>query len=1246
MSRPIYYLGAVLICCLSSACGVTSTWYSKPEENWKQKPVPDSTKLLHAVYLIGDAGEPGRENLKASLKLLEQKLKLDSAALPGREQTLLFLGDNIYERGLPPEDHNGRDDAEHRLTMQLDIVKKHPGKKIMIPGNHDWNVMMEGGWEYIVRQQEFVEQYLHDSTTYYPKGGCPGPVEVSLGHNIVLIIIDSEWWLHRYDKPYGVLNPCDVQDEFDFIVQVQNAVKRHRNKHILLAMHHPLYSNGNHGGYFSLKDYIFPLTLLKDDLYIPLPVIGSLYPFMRKYGFSRQDIPNPVYQKFRAAMMSALEGQDKLIIASGHDHNLQLHQLGDIHQLVSGSAVKKNHVVRGNNATFIAKENGFSVVNYYDNGQAWVEFWVPDDEQPEGRLLYRKSLYAITPEEAPAHAPIEVPDYRDSTIVKPAALDYNTNFISKWLFGTTYRAEWATPVKLRYLDMKTEAGGLTPIKRGGGMQTLSLRLKGADGNQYTLRSVNKDPAAIIPKGLRETFVDDMVKDQMSSSHPYGALAIPKLADAIGVYHTKPKFFYIPNTPQLGEFMDEFGGSIAMLEIRPDEDLSEFRNFGRSENVVSTTTMFEKLREDNDNAIDAKDYLRARYLDLIINDWDRHPDQWRWAEFEKNKGDLFRPIPRDRDQAFAMYNGLMPQLVASRFFSREISPFTYKIHDIIGQTISALAMDRRLLNPLEKKDWLKEAEDVQKNMTDAVIEAAVKDLPGEVYDISGEEIIAKVKQRRNDLKTYAEAFYLLMAEKADITLSDKHEYVEVARRENGDTEVKVWKRDIDGKKEKIEQKIYERDFKHDETREIRIYCLGGRDSVIVKGRAGRGIVVRVIGGPGKDYIHDASHVSGWRDHTKIYDYNDVIEQNTFSTNREATVHTSRKAWINNYDPDDFRYSIGKPLAFLSYDIDYGIFPGAGLKYYKYGFRTHPYASMHMVRASRSLSTSSFNVEFEADYPVAFGQHTGLNARFSMNAPDYVINYFGQGNESEFAGDNIYPYRVALNYYHGTMKLAHRISDHIQFQAGPLVEYAAVATAGTGIENTVNEQNRFFFTGATASFNVDYTSGRGLTTRGIAWNNELSFRTGDRVAKQTFGKYTGNATFYVTPNTPMKITFAFRLGGEIIVGDYPFYHAAFMGGNTNLRGFRSYRFAGRNSFYQNTEARLTFSRLRSYVLSGSWGPFGFIDHGRVWADDESSRRWHFGYGGGLWMRAYDLVTLSAGIGFSEEGRYFRINGGFFF
>src|SRR5690349_8969566 len=51
------------------------------------------------------------------------------------------------------------------------------------------------------------------------------------------------------------------------------------------------------------------------------------------------------------------------------------------------------------------------------------------------------------------------------------------------LFGENFRKEWAAPTKVRVIKISEIHGGLTPIARGGGHQTRSLRLKDNSGKE-------------------------------------------------------------------------------------------------------------------------------------------------------------------------------------------------------------------------------------------------------------------------------------------------------------------------------------------------------------------------------------------------------------------------------------------------------------------------------------------------------------------------------------------------------------------------------------------------------------------------------------------------------------------------------------------------------------------------------------------------------------------------------------------
>jgi hypothetical protein len=70
-------------------------------------------------------------------------------------------------------------------------------------------------------------------------------------------------------------------------------------------------------------------------------------------------------------------------------------------------------------------------------------------------------------------------------------------------------------------------------------------------------------------------------------------------------------------------------------------------------------MLDALNKDNDNSVDSSEFFRARLLDLFLGDWDRHEDQWRWADTKKGSEKKYFAVPRDRDQVFHLTEGVFP-----------------------------------------------------------------------------------------------------------------------------------------------------------------------------------------------------------------------------------------------------------------------------------------------------------------------------------------------------------------------------------------------------------------------------------------------------------------------------------------------------------------------------------------------------------------------------------------------------------
>ncbi|MDX1741299.1 MAG: hypothetical protein R3178_08405, partial [Rhodothermales bacterium] len=562
------------------------------------------------------------------------------------------------------------------------------------------------------------------------------------------------------------------------------------------------------------------------------------------------------------------------------------------------------------------------------------------------------------------------------------------------------------------------------------MQTTSLRLQGGDGRLYVLRSLDKDPTKSLPPSLRQTFARDILRDQTTSINPYGAFILSELADASGVYHTLPRLVYVPRDPRLGPFIDTFADQLMMLEDRPDDDMSDIDRYGFSDNVVSASRMHREINKDNDNAVDQVAYLRARLLDMLASDWDRHRNQWRWASFEQSdgKGRLYRPIPRDRDWAFNRLNGLFPPMV--RLFNPKFQDFRYRYGNLKGLNASGLEQDRRFTSELTLTDWLEQASHIKTALSDSVIDASVAAMPPAVAASIGPEVAGKLRHRRDRLEEVAERYYRILTRVVDVVGSDKHERFEVLPAGPGRTTVVVFKTDKHGE---IRKELYRRDFDAAETREIRLYGLDGNDTFVAKG-AGRGITVRCIGGAGSDSFVTDETIPNVVVH-------DTETGNSVSVGGRTDVRLSDNPWMNTYEPREYRHDAVLPQMFFGANADDGLFVGGGARFARHRFKKRPYARTHRAVANVAARTGAFNASYDGHF---VGAVSGLDLELaaSVAAPNNIRNFYGLGNETENTVDDREYYQARLAQVAVSGLLGYANSSGVELRAGPILSMTDV------------------------------------------------------------------------------------------------------------------------------------------------------------------------------------------------------------
>ena len=340
-----------------------------------------------------------------------------------------------------------------------------------------------------------------------------------------------------------------------------------------------------------------------------------------------------------------------------------------------------------------------------------------------------------------------------------AGADYSAGRVRRFLLGDGYRDAWTARIRAPVLHLRDIDGGLVPVELGGGNQSVTLRLMSPSGREYTFRPVDKDPASRFP-ALDGTFIEAEIQDLTSRLFPGGALLVGKLLDSTGILHVDPELYVMADEPELREFRDTFGGILGTLELYPDEGDDGQLEFAGSSAIESTEEFLVDLDSTPRNQLNKARLLKARLFDFVINDSDRHADQWRWARYEEGDGRYtWEPIPRDRDWAFVDAEGLL--IWAARGFYPQLVPFEPTYPNLRGLTIGMLDLDRRLLSELEWSVWEEMIAELQGDLTDDVIDAAIEVLPEPWQNPSGERIADVLKARRDALETFARAYYELI-----------------------------------------------------------------------------------------------------------------------------------------------------------------------------------------------------------------------------------------------------------------------------------------------------------------------------------------------------------------------------------------------------------------------------------------------------------------------------------------------------
>lgn len=798
--------------------------------------------------------------------------------------------------------------------------------------------------------------------------------------------------------------------------------------------------------------------------------------------------------------------------------------------------------------------------------------------------------------------------------------------VHRYFFGENYRKEYALQTRVPIIRLSNIHGGLKPLRRGGGFQSHSLRLEDSQGKEWVLRSVEKYPESLLPENLRETFVLDVLKDNMSAQHPFAALVVPELAEAAGVAHAKPKIGWVLADPLLGEFAPVFANTLCLLEERePDGD---------SDNTLK---MFRKLVEDHDNRPDGIAFLKAKALDVLIGDWDRHADQWRWRPEKENGKTVYKPIPRDRDQVFYLTQGLIPKYAQASYLLPYIQGYERNVQNINWYVWESRGISTRFLSALSEDEWNRVIREFCAAITDELLEKAVSKLPEPGYSLRHSSLIAQLKQRRATLPAMMNDYYHFLNRIVDIQGSNKAELVHL--KSNADQSLTLTMQSL-SKNGKLKDTLVHKTFDPALTKELRIYLHDGNDSLVLDNQSSE-IAVRIIGGHGfKSY-----HTENAYRKVKLYDKPDSSVftgiQNRFKLNLSADTANLSYRQTDLYHKSRYLLNAG-------YNNDDGILLGLSVKYMNPGFRKFPYGNTQSFSFVHSFSTQAFKFHYTGEWTRIIGKADFI-LQASAYAPNNTRNFFGLGNESIYDRESqaIRYYRTRFSLYQLDPALRWGRGKQI-FSVGPSLQYyhfnadsqqdrfiAQTDQLHTADSLTIDKEK--LFGGLKFKYTIDSRDNILIPSSGMFLDVGIQGYLGLNNYANNFGQLNASAAFYKKLDKRANFVIADRFGGTLTAGKHTFYQSAFIGGEGTLLGFRQYRFAGDHSFYNNLEMRVKLADFVSYVLPGQLGLVGFHDIGRVWRKNENSDRWHQGVGGGFYFAPASMAMIRVIAAHSKEGWY---------
>ncbi len=1161
----------------------------------------NSKEISHRFYCISNVGNVPIEEAEEMIWEINRQSQGDTDA------TLLIIGNIVTKEGYPSKNEK-QEKAETRLKKLMKAWDSFNGNVILTPGENEWALDAP-------KSIDDLESFLQDNSKakFWPNDGCSLERE-TINDEVVLEMVDSQWFLEDWDDHPYINEKCEHKTRAEFLAEFKDDIKDSQGKTVVVAVYQPIMSNTK------------------------ISVIDKMG------GFTPDSYQNDQNSWFRGRLETIASQFEDVVFISGKDRNLQYLEDDGIPQIISGAMGKTEKSRARKEEHFASEKNGYAKLTIYKNGSSEVELIAVENDASS--KLFSKQIKRQRPKLADMTFPEKTTaETEEASIYTSEETDKSSFF--KWIWGDHYRSLYSKKIEAPLLRIDDLPNSVRPISEGGGTQSRSLRLIDDNEHEYTLRALRKSAVRFLQAtAIKDHYVEDYLKntvaerfllDFYTTSHPYAQFAMPELSEALGVLHANPNIYYVPKQKGLGIYSDDYGNALFMLEEHAGDENKSFATFGKPNDILSTADLRLALRESKDAAVDEPSYIRARLFDHLTGNWDRHQDQWRWAEYETEDGKRrYEAIPRDWDQVFPKYDGPIISLLKFSFpVLRKMQSYDAEIKNIKWFNLSGYPLDKTFINSAQWEDWKSQVDFIQENLTDEIIDQAFATLPEAAQDSSITSIKRNLRARRDNLGNIARRYYDYLTDFEVLTGTEGDDQFLIDRKSDGITAISMVK-DTDT--------VFQKNYSANQTKEIWMYALDGKDTIKTIGKGKNPIKIKVVGGK-EDDVYDFGNIRK----IKLYDYKS--KDNTI-------INPKSKKWltdaydINNYDYQKRKYTENVIFPSVGYDGDTGVRIGLENRFRTFGLANNPFKTEHTVGAEYFFATNGFAVEYSPEFAHVFYKWN-LGFDFRYTSPNFTMNYFGSGNGTTYdnSGTDRDFNRVRIRQWSVSPYLVHSdggssFTIRSKYESNEVSDddQRFVGQAFPADDGVFDRQH---YVSAEAGYQYLNIDNPAFPSRGMDFDLIVGYLTNIDGNNNRFG-YIKPSLSLSYPLHPSGIAvLATKVAGHAVLGNnYEFYHGAVLGGNHSLRAYRNERFNGKTAVYHSTDLRVGLTRFRTNFIPLQIGISAGFDYGRVWSEDDRSQKWHNDFGGSLWISGFSALTGNLGFYHGDEGGRFLASVGFSF